>query len=67
MCKSCCVAGRTKPKDIQNTIKASAFGNDASKNTVARKAIKSLIDHYSDLAATGCFTQAVIEFHGTLV
>ena len=72
MGKSCCAAGRTKPKDIQNTIKASAeisaaFGNDASKNMVARKAIRSLIDHYSDLAATGCFNQAVIDFHGTLV
>jgi len=74
MGKSCCAAGRTKPKDIQNTIKASAeisaaFGSDASKNIVARKAIRGLIDHYvyCDLAATGCFNQAVNEFHGTLV
>ena len=72
MGKSCCAAGRKKPKDIQSTIKASAeisaaFGSDGSKNTVARKAIRNLIDHYSDLAATGCFNQAVIEFHGTLV
>jgi len=72
MGKSCCAAGRKQPKDIQSTIKASAeisaaFGSDGPKNTAARKAIRHLIDHFSDLAATGCFNQAVIEFHGTLV
>ena len=53
--KRCCVAGRVKPKAIQDTIKASnkisdAFGTDSAKNVVARKAIRSLIDHYCGLA-----------------
>ena len=56
MGKSCCAAGRTKPKDIQNTIKASAeisaaFGNDASKNTGCQESYQ---ESHRSLQRPGC-------------